>query len=90
MITMEASLVLIIITVLGAIAAGILGWDNSGEPFDKTKFIKNIARSAVSGLLASLIFQDVTNPTIWVYVGAILTGMGVDYGGNIAMKKVSS
>ena len=89
-ITMEASLILILLSVAGAIFAGLLGWSESGEPFDTRKFINTLARSVVSGMLASLIFQDITNPTIWIYMGAILTGMGVDYGGNIAMKKVSS
>ena len=69
---------LILVTLLGAIAAALLGWAESGQPFDKRKFAASIGRAIIAGLLSSLVFQNQTEIDVWVLVLAFLTGAGLD------------
>jgi len=75
---MDPELILVLVTVAGAIAAAILGWAESGEPFNLRKFASSLGRAVIAGLLSSLIFQGVTEITVWTIVLALLTGAGVD------------
>ena len=86
MIHMEPSVNLILLGVIGGLVAGILGWIESGDAFIIRKFIGTVSRSIITGLVGVLAFQTVTAPSIWDYVMAFLTGMGVDYAGNVTMK----
>lgn len=75
---MDIALQFIIAGVVGGLAAGFLGWVESGEPFNGRKFIGTMGRSAVTGLLASLAFQDITDPNLWQFALAFVGGMGID------------
>ena len=77
-----AQILLILVTVFGAIIAAVLGWAESGEIFNPRKFIASIGRAILAGLLSSLLFQGVTEITVWLIVLALLTGAGVDVIGN--------
>jgi len=79
---MNTQIILILLTVIGAIAVAILGWIESGEPFDQKKFTASMGRAVLGGLLAALIFQGVENPDIWTYVSALLIGAGIDVTGH--------
>jgi len=75
-------MILIILGISGGLGAGILGWIESGEAFDSRKFSGTLIRSAITGLVGVLAFQNIPQPTIWEYAMAFITGMGIDYGGN--------
>lgn len=77
-----AQIILILVTVFGAICAAVLGWAESGEIFNPRKFAASIGRAIIAGLLSSLLFQGVTEITIWLFVLALLTGAGVDVVGH--------
>jgi len=79
---MDPHITLILLTVVGAIAVAILGWIESGEPFDKRKFAASVGRATLGGLVSAFIFQGMENPTIWTYVSAFLIGAGIDVTGH--------
>ena len=79
---MEPQILLIAVTVIGAISVAILGWIESGEPFDFRKFAASLGRAIFGGLVSALIFQGVGTPDIWTYVSAFLIGAGIDVAGN--------
>ncbi|HUW44746.1 MAG TPA: hypothetical protein VMW50_03030 [Dehalococcoidia bacterium] len=79
---MNTHITLILLTVLGALFVAVLGWIESGEPFDFRKFAASIGRAILGGFLAALIFRDIENPDIWIYLVALLTGAGVDVAGH--------
>jgi len=79
---MDPQTTLILLTVLGALFVALLGWIESGEPFNPRKFSASIGRAILGGLLAALIFQGVENPDIWTYVSALLIGAGIDVTGH--------
>ena len=79
---MDPQITLILLTVLGAITVALLGWVESGEPFDPRKFAASVGRAIIGGLLAALIFEGTTNPTVWTYVSAFLIGAGMDVTGH--------
>jgi len=79
---MDPQHILIILTVAGALAVAVLGWIESGEDFDVRKFGASVGRAIIGGLLAALIFEGTTEPTIWTYVTAFLIGAGVDVAGH--------
>lgn len=79
---MEPQILLILLSVIGAITVALLGWVESGEPFDESKFIPSIGRAIIGGLVAAFIFQGVENPDIWTYLSAFLIGAGIDVTGH--------
>jgi len=79
---MDSQIILILLTVFGAIFVAFLGWVESGEDFDPRKFTASIGRAIIGGLVAALIFQGTENPTIWTYVSALLIGAGIDVAGH--------
>jgi hypothetical protein len=80
---------LLITAVLGGLSAGVLGWLESGDQFDPRKFAGTIARSVISALVAFLGFQNVVEITVPMLVILFLAGMGVDFGGNTALKIIN-
>ncbi len=77
-------LLLLILTIVGTILSAVLGWAESGSPFNARKFWPSVARAAIS---AAVVFVGVnyghTGPvTLLIYILAFLTGMGIDAGGN--------
>ena len=79
---MYPHITLILLTVVGAISVAILGWIESGEPFDNRKFAASVGRAIFGGLVSALIFQGTEDPTIWTYVSALLVGAGIDIAGH--------
>lgn len=79
---MDPQTILIVLTVIGALAVAILGWVESGEDFDSRKFGASVGRAIIGGLLAALIFEGTTDPTTWTYITAFLIGAGVDVAGH--------
>jgi len=78
----DPHLTLIILTVVGAITVAILGWIESGEPFNTRKFVASIGRAVLGGLFSALIFEGTQNPTTFTYVSAFLIGAGMDVTGH--------
>ena len=75
----ELQMILIIaITIFGGIISAVLGWADSGDPWDARKFITSTVRSAIGAGLLAFGFQGVTDVTIWVYLSAFMTGAGFD------------
>lgn len=79
---MDTQTILITLTVLGAISVALLGWLESGEPFNFRKFAASLGRAILSGFVSALIFQDTKNPTTFTYLSALLIGAGIDVFGN--------
>ncbi len=79
---MNSQTILILLTVLGAITVAILGWCESGEPFDARKFGASVVRAIIGGFLAALIFEGTVNPTTFTYLSAFLIGAGIDVAGH--------
>ncbi len=81
---MDPQFILILVTVIGAIFVAILGWGESGEPFDARKFGCSLGRAIIAGLIAAMAFQDIQEITAWTYLVAFLLGAGVDVAGHRA------
>lgn len=83
---MDPVIILVILSVTGGIFAALLGWAESGEPFDIRKFAASAGRSFLAGLLSALFFADIPpqDVTIWIYLAAFLMGAGVDVIGHRA------
>ncbi len=79
---MNTQITLILLTVLGAIFVAILGWAESGEPFNPRKFASSMARALLAGFVSALIFAGTTDATIFTYLSAFLIGAGVDVTGH--------
>ena len=79
---------LVFLSVLGAILAAVLGWAESGEDFDPRKFLSSVGRAVLAGLLSALFFQDIApqDVTIWICIAAFLMGAGVDVIGHRAVR----
>jgi len=77
-----AQIILVTLTVFGAILAAVLGWAESGDPFNLRKFAASLGRAILAGLLSSLLFQGATEITVGLIVLALLTGAGVDVVGH--------
>jgi len=80
----EIQLILLLIAaILGAILSAVLGWAESGADFDRRKFVPSLVRGAIAAVvvLVAADYGDVTI-TLIIYVGAFLTGMGIDAGLN--------
>ena len=84
-----AQLILVLLSVVGAIIAAVLGWVESGEPFDQRKFLASVFRAVLAGLFAALVFQDIENITLWTFVVALLYGAGFDVLGHRAAGAIS-
>ena len=72
-----------IAAILGAILSAVLGWAESGADFDRRKFVPSLVRGAIAAVVVSVgvDYADVSI-TLIIYIGAFLTGMGIDAGGN--------
>lgn len=81
---LDPQLILILLTIGGAILAAVLGWGESGEPFDSRKFGCSVGRAIIAGATAAMIFQDVEVITPWTYLSALLVGAGIDVMGHRA------
>lgn len=77
-------MILILITIGGAIFAAVLGWGESGEPFDARKFGCSVGRAMIAGAASAMIFQEIETITSWTYLAAALIGAGVDVVGHRA------
>lgn len=75
---------------LGALAAALLGWAESSDPFDGRKFLA----SAVRGLIAAAAFAagfSLAGRVTWFhYLGAFLGGAGMDVLGKRGAAAVNS
>jgi len=69
-------------SVLGALLVAVLGWLESGEPFDIRKFASSILRAIVAGVFSAIGFSTIENPLLWDYISAFLIGAGIDVAGN--------
>jgi len=71
----------------GAIFSAVLGWGESGEPFNARKFAMSILRAIVAGLgigITAYYGLEATTLTSTIITCAVvfLAGMGIDAGGN--------
>jgi hypothetical protein len=65
---------------VGAVVAGILGWQESGEAFSGKKYVPTILRAAVAAVVAAAV-APIVSPVGWTVIGgAFMAGMGVDAG----------
>lgn len=69
---------LIVLSIVGGIASAILGWMDSGEPFDSRKFGASLIRAILGSAVAALALQGIVTVDVFVYLTAFLTGAGFD------------
>ncbi len=67
-------------TLLGALIASVLGWLDSGTPFEASKFIPSLIRGLIA---AAVVFVStyagfVGEVTVYTIITAFLTGGGFD------------
>ena len=80
-----ASLVLLVLAILGSLTNWFLAWKDShpGEPFDFSKAQSSIIRAVISGVsLFVLSFAGVIDVSVLTAVLAFLAGVGIDATGN--------
>ncbi len=76
-------LLLLIATIFGAVLSAVLGWTESGNAFDAKKFLPSIIRASIAAAVVSVGINYADIPiTLMIYIGAFLTGLGIDAGGN--------
>lgn len=75
---------LLLVTILGAILSAVLGWTESGNPFDARKFIPSLIRAAIAAVVVFVgtSYVDIGTVTFLIYILVFLAGMGLDAGGN--------
>ncbi len=83
---MDPQIILIALTVAGAIFVSLLGWAESGEPFDLRKFGASMGRAIFAGFASALIFEGTENITLFTYLSALLIGAGIDVAGHRAVR----
>ncbi len=67
---------------LGAICTALLGWTESGEPFDVRKFMSSVIRAIIGGAAIAIAFDYSSASGPLSYLIAFVAGAGVDAGGN--------
>ena len=80
---MEINLIFIALAAfIGGMAIALIGWTESGTPWDGKKFVSSLIRSLVGGvaIAAAMDFSGANSPII--YLLAFLSGAGVEVGGN--------
>ncbi len=68
--------------LLGGVAAALLGWLESGEPFNPRKFGGSVIRSLIAGAIFAAGYQVSGGVGIIDLLYAFLGGAGVDVIGN--------
>lgn len=68
--------------LLGGVAAALLGWLESGEPFNQRKFGGSVIRSLIAGAIFAAGYQISGAVGIIDLLYAFLGGAGVDVIGN--------
>ena len=71
-----------IVAFLGAIAASLLGWTESQEPFNPRKFASSLIRAIIAGVGIAAAFNYVEPISPVSYLFAFLSGAGIDAGGH--------
>jgi drug/metabolite transporter (DMT)-like permease len=66
----------------GGLVAALLGWLESGEPFNPRKFGGSVIRALVAGVIFAVGYQLVDGTSILDLLYAFLGGAGVDVLGN--------
>jgi hypothetical protein len=66
----------------GGLAAALLGWLESGEPFNPRKFGGSVIRALVAGVVFAVGYQLANGTSILDLLYAFLGGAGVDVLGN--------
>lgn len=70
---------IIVAAALGAITSAMLGWLDSGQPFNPRKFAYSAVHAVIAAIAAAATLPD---STIAGLVAAFLAGAGVDVIGN--------
>lgn len=74
----DPTFVAALVAAAGSLAAGMLGWLDSGGPFNWRKFASNVIRSVTAGMVYAL-GQEVSKFSgVTLYFYAFLGGAGVD------------
>jgi hypothetical protein len=67
-----------VVAILGTITAAILGWQESGEPFDSGKFLASILHAFIAGAAIIVGFGFGPSINFLDYLVIYLAGAGVD------------
>lgn len=71
-------IILIALSIAGGVTSAVLGWMDSGEPFDARKFGASLIRTILGSAVAALALQGINSVDVFVYLTAFLTGAGLD------------
>jgi len=64
--------------ILGTLTAAVLGWLDSGEPFNGRKFASSILHAVIAGIVIIVGYSFRTNVDWFDYLVVFLSGAGVD------------
>jgi len=67
-----------IVAILGTITAAVLGWQESGEPFNSGKFVASLLHAIVAGAVIIVGFGFNSSINFLDFLVIYLTGAGVD------------
>jgi hypothetical protein len=77
--TTEIEIALLVgFSILGAVLGALLGWGESGEPFNSRKFGMSLVRGIIAALVFVLGYQTTTEIVVWDYISVIIGGAGFD------------
>lgn len=83
MLTTIEVLALAFLSVVGALFSAVLGWLDSGDPFNARKFTSSILRAIIAGIIfAAGSFAGLETVVIWDYFVAFVGGAGIEVVGN--------
>jgi hypothetical protein len=77
-------LILFLATVVGALTTSVLGWLDTGNPFDARKFAPGVIRGIVAAIVVFIASYEgfLGEVTMFTYLAAFIAGMAVDVAGN--------
>ena len=86
----EASVILVLICVIGAIIGGLRGYLRGEEVLDTRKIVLLAIEAIIAGIVASLTFVGLTPIFPWTYLLAFLAGLGIDVSGYMGASAVKA
>jgi hypothetical protein len=87
---LEASVILVLVCVVGALIGGLRGVLQGEEPLDTRKILLLIIEAVIAGIVASLTFVGITPIFPWTYLLAFLAGLGIDVTGYLGANAVKA
>lgn len=80
--TLLQIIIVAIMALAGGMTVALLGWGDSGEPFNPKKFAMSIVHSIIAAVVVAAAFNYTVLTSPIGYLFAFLSGAGIDAGLN--------